>query len=348
MTLEGLSWEKFVIGDLFELLSGRCSNAGNLEHDDMGVPYVGATNRNNGVLDFVKPVDKLMMNGNCIAFVKQGEGSVGYAVYKHEDFIASTSISAGYASFINKYTGIFITTVADKVRGKYNYNYPRSDSRLKQEIIQLPIDESGRPDYAFMERFMRAIESRLIKSYVDHASVRLRNTPPQKLLSFDGVKWKGFRISDVFVISPGKRLRKEDMTAGDKPFIGASDSNNGVTAFVADSNSSEDRNVLGVNYNGSVVESFYHPYTCLFSDDVKRFRLRDHEGDKYIYLFLKTAILQQKIKYTYGYKFNEQRMQNQIIMLPVTPYGSPDWQFMHNFMLAKESQLLLAYLNAKS
>ena len=138
------------------------------------------------------------------------------------------------------------------------------------------------------------------------------------------------------------------MTAGDKPFIGASDSNNGVTAFVADSNSSEDRNVLGVNYNGSVVESFYHPYTCLFSDDVKRFRLRDHEGDKYIYLFLKTAILQQKIKYTYGYKFNEQRMQNQIIMLPVTPYGSPDWQFMHNFMLAKESQLLLAYLNAKS
>lgn len=169
--------------------------------------------------------------------------------------------------------------------------------------------------------------------------------PPQKLLSLNGVRWKGFRISDVFVISPGKRLRKEDMTAGDKPFIGASDSNNGVTAFVSNSNSSEDRNILGVNYNGSVVESFYHPYTCLFSDDVKRFRIRDHEGDKYIYEFLKTAILQQKIKYTYGYKFNEQRMQRQIIMLPTTQDGLPDWHLIHNYMLAHESRLLSAVIN---
>lgn len=184
MTLEGVRWGRFIIGELFELVSGRCSNAGSLEHDDIGVPYVGATNRNNGVLDFVKPVDKLMMKGNCIAFVKQGEGSVGYAVYKHEDFISSTSISAGYASFINKYTGIFITTVADKVRGKYNYNYPRSDSRLKQEIIQLPVDESGRPDYAFMERFMRNIEQRLIRAYVEQVSVRLRIPPPRNYLVF--------------------------------------------------------------------------------------------------------------------------------------------------------------------
>ena len=149
----------------------------------------------------------------------------------------------------------------------------------------------------------------------------------------------------MFVISPGKRLRKEDMTAGDTPFIGASDSNNGVTAFVADSNSSEDSNILGVNYNGSVVECFYHPYTCLFSDDVKRFRIKDHEGDKYIYLFLKTAILQQKIKYTYGYKFNEQRMQRQIIMLPAAPSGLPDWHLMHSYMLSLESQCLSAVIN---
>ena len=64
------------------------------------------------------------------------------------------------------------------------------------------------------------------------------------------------------------------MQSGTKPFIGASDSNNGVTAFVGNTNASEDRNVLGVNYNGSVVENFYHPYTCIFSDDVKRFVLR--------------------------------------------------------------------------
>ena len=50
------------------------------------------------------------------------------------------------------------------------------------------------------------------------------------------------------------------MIKGQKPFIGASDSNNGVTAFVKNTNTSEDRNVLGVNYNGSVVENFYQMF----------------------------------------------------------------------------------------
>lgn len=54
------------------------------------------------------------------------------------------------------------------------------------------------------------------------------------------------------------------MQSGTKPFIGASDSNNGVTAFVGNTNASEDRNVLGVNYNGSVVENFYHPIYLYF------------------------------------------------------------------------------------
>ena len=170
------------------------------------------------------------------------------------------------------------------------------------------------------------------------------------MLSLEGVKWRSFRIGDVFVILPGKRLRKEDMTVGDKPFIGASDSNNGVTAFVVNSNTSEDSNVLGVNYNGSVVESFYHPYTCLFSDDVKRFKLREHEGDEYIYNFLKTVILLQKVKYTYGYKFNEQRMHQQKINLPVDEFGNPDYEFMREYMRWIEYERVfeaLAYFSAK-
>ena len=92
-------------------------------------------------------------------------------------------------------------------------------------------------------------------------------------------EWKEFYLRDIFVIRPGKRLTRSNMQSGTKPFIGASDSNNGVTAFVGNTNASEDRNVLGVNYNGSVVENFYHPYTCIFSDDVKRFVLRKHNGN---------------------------------------------------------------------
>lgn len=57
-------------------------------------------------------------------------------------------------------------------------------------------------------------------------------------------------------------------------------------------------------------------------------------------LFLKTMIIQQKVKFEYGYKFNEKRMQRQKILLPVTDEDSPDWQFMEEYMRRKEILLL--------
>ncbi len=169
-------------------------------------------------------------------------------------------------------------------------------------------------------------------------------------MTLEGKRWGKFAIGDLFHISPGKRLRKEDMTEGNTPFIGASDSNNGVTAFVSNTNTSEDSNILGVNYNGSVVESFYHPYRSIFSDDVKRFRLKVYEGNKHIYIFMKTVITQQKEKYTYGYKFNEERMKKQTIMLPVDENGQPDYEFMESFIRQREQRMLhdyIEYISAK-
>ena len=158
-----------------------------------------------------------------------------------------------------------------------------------------------------------------------------------KLLS---IRWKPFVISDIFTISPGKRLTKAVMKVGKRPFIGATDSNNGITAWVDNTNESLDKLVLGVNYNGSVVETFFHPYECIFSDDVKRLHLKNGITSYHVMLFLKTMIIQQIVKFEYGYKFNEKRMKRQKILLPVTDEDSPDWQFMEEYMRRKEILLL--------
>ncbi|MBR0290262.1 MAG: restriction endonuclease subunit S, partial [Selenomonadaceae bacterium] len=161
-------WRPFFIKDLFRLESGKCSQANQLKKSDNGIPYIGATNRNNGVMYFVCPVEKLIQRGNCIAFIKQGEGSVGYSVYKEEDFIASTSIALGYADFLNKYVGLFITTVADKVRGRYSYNYPRSEARLRREKLMLPINDSGAPDFDYMEAYVKNSMAAQYRKYLEY------------------------------------------------------------------------------------------------------------------------------------------------------------------------------------
>lgn len=165
------------------------------------------------------------------------------------------------------------------------------------------------------------------------------------MLNLNDRKWNVFFLSDLFSIKSGKRLTKSDMDIGTIPFIGATDSNNGITNWIATTNSSFDRNVLGVNYNGSVVENFYHGYNCVFSDDVKRLHLKNAIDNKYVLLFFKTIILKQKVKYTYGYKFNGNRMIRQKILVPVDKQGNPDYSFMEQYIKEREIQLIQKYKN---
>ena len=160
-------WEKFLISDLFRLETGKCKGANHLETDEHGISYLGATNRNNAVINFVRPVENLIQHGNCIAFIRNGEGSIGYSVYKREDFIATSDITCGYADFLNEYVGWFITTVADKVRGKYNFNYKRSDTRLKREKILLPVTDDGTPDFDYMAAFTRNKFAEVVRRYLE-------------------------------------------------------------------------------------------------------------------------------------------------------------------------------------
>ena len=173
----------------------------------------------------------------------------------------------------------------------------------------------------------------------------------KKIPEISQKRWGAFHISDILDILPGKRLVAADTTPGDRPFIGALDNSNGVARFVNDTNISMDKNVLGVNYNGNgMVIGFYHPYECIFSDDVKRFHLKHHEDNAFVLLFMKVAILQQKSKFGYLYKFNAERMANTRIRLPVNDGGEPDYEYMEqyakNLMLTKYKQYL-AFLDTK-
>lgn len=165
-------WGEFKIKDIFpNMVAGKSKGLNHLEQvHSNGIPYLGATNRNNGVLCFVKEDgnEELIQQGNCIAFIRNGEGSMGYSIYKAENFIATSDITLGYNNKINKYSGMFITTIADRVRGKYSFNYKRSDTRLKKEILSLPINSKGEPDYQYMEDYMKYLEQKKLLKYLDY------------------------------------------------------------------------------------------------------------------------------------------------------------------------------------
>ena len=93
---------------------------------------------------------------------------MGYSVYKKEDFIATQDISVGYNKNLNQYNGMFITTVADRVRGKYNFGYKRNQQRLENEILTLPVDENGNPHWDYMSKFMQKIEAEKLEKALEY------------------------------------------------------------------------------------------------------------------------------------------------------------------------------------
>ena len=345
--LDEMKWECFLLEELFGndgIEHCKCSNVSKLKKGSF--PYVGATTSNNGIIHYVEENTDLRTKGNCIAFICDGDGSIGLSMYKEHDFIGSTTVKVGRAKWLNRYTGMFFTSVADLGRSRYSFGYKRNDKNLKLEHIMLPVSAPHTPDYAYMEEYMRNKEKEMLtkyKKYLDKHSAEMNVDE----LCLDSRRWKEFFLEDIFFISSSIRLTKDDMKKGKRPFVGASDSNNGVTAFVGNTNNSLDRNVLGVNYNGSVVENFYHPYEAIFSDDVKRLHLKEYKDDKYVFLFIKQSILMQKCKYEYGYKFNGERMKRQKIMLPITSSSTPDYAFMAKYMKGMELKQLKAYIDKR-
>lgn len=358
--LDDREWREFKFEDVFNIVDGYYNKKPPMV-DNGTLPFLGATQYNNGVTgmttknsvrvhdkvggDSINDVEKRFYVGGCIAITNNG--SVGHAYYQASKFTCSHDITVVYLKdqVMTKELATFLIPSVQKAGESFAYAKKWRPIRMKRSKLMLPIQADGTPDWEFMSAFMKRVEQETLLPALRHFKSKKCN----QMLMGGGGKIRPYFMEDVVQIINGVRLTKADMTAGSHPFVGASEGANGVTEFVGNINASLDSNVLGVNYNGSVGFSFYHPYEALFSDDVKRVRWKDETANnKYTLLYLTTAITQQRDKYAYGYKFNAQRMKRQIIMLPSLPDGTPDFAYMEHTMRVMEYDVLRTYLNSIS
>lgn len=342
--LDKVEWKTFRFTEVFqEIQRGKRLTKANQTNGPK--PYISSTSENNGVDAFIGNETGIRKFEDVLTLANSG--SVGSTFYQQFEFVASDHVTALKSENADKYAYLFLSTVVKRLEEKYSFNREINDTRIKREKLILPADKEGNPNFQYMSDFVKKLEldkaQEVLEYIYIYIYIRVKNILEEKVCE---ISWKDFWIEDVCEIKSGVRLTKANQEIGLRPFVGASDSDNGVTAFVSNTNKSLDANVLGVNYNGSVVENFYHPYEAIFSDDVKRLKWKDEiYGNKYTYLFLKQMILSQKIKYAYGYKFNGERMKRQKIMLPVTNTGLPDYNCMTSYMQKQELEQIFKILN---
>ena len=354
MKLEGREWSEFFIGakegifDITSSSSGIDKNKLQFSEQKAYIPYITRSDEDNGINLFIQAEqkDKYKIDNGDVITIGLDTQTVFYQPYK---FYTGQNIQVLRHEKISKYLANFVIPLIKVQMEKFNCGGNGATlGRLFKTRLMLPSNKNNKPDYSFMEYYSKSIFKTKDEKYLYYIKKVLEKLEYKKIVSLEEKEWREFFISDICEIRAGKRLTKADMQEGNKPFIGSSDSNNGITNFVSNTNSSEDSNILGVNYNGSVVENFYHPYKAIFSDDVKRLSLKDIVGNEYLYLFIKNVILKQKSKYQYAYKFNEKRLKRQKILLPINDKEEVDYVYMEQYIKNIKVKKIKQYLDFKT
>lgn len=160
--------------------------------------------------------------------------------------------------------------------------------------------------------------------------------------------YKEFIIGDLFTIVKGKRLTKAHMLPGDINFIGATSTNNGLTAKIGNTGHLHPAGTITVTYNGSVGEAFYQTEQFWASDDVNVLYPKFPMNDNVALYFLAPLIKKGK-SYGYSYKWTKEKMKKDSIVLPVNIRGEVDCGFIEERVRElKEERVreLKAYLSA--
>lgn len=170
--LDTSTWVDFNYTDIFVIKKGYYNKKP--EHTISGnIPFLGATDSNNGYTEVYSMEDICMYNrdgstkpddsnkklfaGNCIAVTNNG--SVGHAFYQKDMFTCSHDVNPLYLKNheLNVYIAMFLITVIERDRYRWNYGRKWRPVRMNRSTIKLPVNSKGTPDYEYMESYIKSL-----------------------------------------------------------------------------------------------------------------------------------------------------------------------------------------------
>ncbi|MFQ3332181.1 MAG: hypothetical protein ACI84S_000366 [Thalassomonas sp.] len=147
-------WSYHNIVDLFDISASSDPLYSKLEQGNQ-TPYISSTENDNGIYNYVdlEPTNK----ANTIT-ANRG-GSVGYFFYQPIGYL-STPVDVRILTpkfDLNKYIAHFLTTILHLEKYRFNYSRKMGSDRLSKLKIKLPSTQEGKPDWEFMENYIKSL-----------------------------------------------------------------------------------------------------------------------------------------------------------------------------------------------
>lgn len=162
-------WLKFKIGDLFHISIGK-SIDGNKTNRNGKHAYITRKESDNGLDGFID--DNIELLNELKPVITIGNETAKPFVQTFPFFTGTKVNILQSKQPCTKYALYYIATSLEQHKQKYSYSYTINSSRLKEQVILLPVTAKHEIDYEHMDLFMREIENKIMVNFLKNKQKR--------------------------------------------------------------------------------------------------------------------------------------------------------------------------------
>lgn len=354
-----VQYGKFVLDDLFSITGTKSTDAGKVSFVKNGdAQFVGRTSAGYGIQGMVNSAD-MGFDPNEANTISVSQVGTIVAQYRDFPYYTSQNITKFSADFLNPEVGLYFCGIINDWLGKAGFvGYHTVKQRdLKKQVVLLPVTPAGDPDFEYMTMRIRELEAQRIRELEAYLRVTGLNDTTLSASEVQAltkqVKWKKFKVGDVFDIHPTKTYkltnRKLMDENGKTPVLTNTSSNNGVGGW---SNLESTEKSMMITYSDTTTGAdtvFVQTKPFIGYSHVQGLYSKiDHEWNVrellYMAVTLKAAIGDG---WSYATKLNREIVSNLDMLLPVTFDGQIDFNYMQNYIRAIETQTIKGVIEYK-
>lgn len=344
----------FPVTDFFEIKKGKRLTKANMIPGD--IPFVGSSATNNGITAYIGNDTHLHEPGTITVSYN---GSVGEVFLQDERFWASDDVNVWYPK--QKMTievKLYFMAAIKKLSAKYSYTNKWTIDKMRSELVELPVDSDGKPNFNCMQERISELEQERISELDAYLAASGLDDyeltdEDKEILSLspesasdeanaseadceDGqVRFKKFALGTLFTSSTGDvDLQQKDINGKGEFFINSGVENRGIKGRTDRPARVFPANTITVDFWGNAYyrDSEYkmatHNHVFSLTGDVIRNRL----AGMYI-----VGILSKLPKlFSYNNMATWNKLKGIEVSLPVTLNGDIDFDYMERYIRAIE------------
>ena len=341
-------WKPFRIGDLFEKLDtsylgkGKKKDAVRKEPDEeFCVPLTYAKRYNNGIMYWGRR-GEFKTYSKALSIIYNGAVSAGrvYAQAEETGVLAESYMIRLKSAQVSFNTYLFLQRIIEKcIYTRYSYSDLAIWSSVQNDTVWLPVDESGEPDWTYMDEYMSVVMKE------SEASLeRLKQTDGEKH-AVDASEWKKFIIGDLFEkLQPDVKKADFDKTFDvseertdefNLPLVNAKHGNNGIMYYGREADFETAEMTIDIVQNGAIAtgDVYAQPQRTGVLWDAYLVKPKAEIDSAFTLMFLATVLEKAiKDKFSYDDKCVWDKAKLLTVTLPCTSDNEPDLAYMDEYM----------------